>query len=86
MNLIPATGTGVTNGVYQVTLATSVSGRNTEAVALEAVAALPTGLDYELVMVVEPSTANWNGIAGTAYTPGTLSWYDDEWAATSFVR
>jgi hypothetical protein len=85
LNLIPATGTGVTNGVYQVTLTTPVSGRNTEQVALDAVAALPTGLDYELVMVVEPSTAAWDGTLGIAYYPGTLSWYNDEWAATSFV-
>lgn len=86
MNLIPATGTGVTNGVYEVTLATSVSGRDTEEVALEAVAALPTGLDYELVMVVEPSTATWGNTAGIAYYPGTISWYNDKWAATSIVR
>ena len=86
MNLIPATGTNVTKGVVEVILTTAVYSRRSVFVAYEALAAIPSGVDYELVMVVEPSTASWEGVWGIAFTPGTLSWYNDAHVATSFVR
>ena len=86
MNLIPATGTNVTNGVVEVILTTAVYSRHTTIVAYEALATTPSGVDYDLVMVVEPSTASWEGVWGIAFTPGILSWYNDAHVATSFVR
>ena len=84
--MLPATGKGIFNGVAEVTLTTAIKGRNTAAVAHDAVTALPTGLVYDLVMVVEPSSASWNYAVGMAYFPGTLSWYKDYHAVSTSVR
>ena len=87
MNFIPATGTGVVNGVAEVTLTNAVAGRDSRAIAHEAVVALPPGLDYELVMVVEPTGAFWdNTLLGMAFTPGTMSWYNDRAVVSTSVR
>jgi len=84
--LIPASGAGIFNGVVEVTLTNAIAGRNTATIAHEAVAALPAGLVYDLVMIVEPATASWGRTLGTAYFPGKLSWYNDQAVADAYVR
>lgn len=86
MNFIPATGNGLMNGVVEVTLTNAVAGRDTAAIAHEAVAALPAGLDYDYVMVSEPSTASWGRSLGMAYSPGKLSWYNDQAVVNAYIK
>ena len=74
----PATGPGLTNGAIEVTLSTPVSGRDSEIIEEEAVAALGdlSRYDYTFVMIVVSSSVSGVPTA-YAYVPGIQSVYND---------
>ena len=89
--LEPATGTGVTNGVIQVTVPTSITtASNEEDIMKEAntiVVAVGDAYDYTFVMyVISDTPLSWGSTAGVAYTPGEISWYKDDNAVDTVVR
>ena len=86
----PATGTGVSNGVVQVTVPTAItSSSDPDNVMKEAntiITAAGSAYDYTFAMYVMSDTPAWGGYAAFAYTPGEISWYKDTNAVETSVR
>ncbi len=82
----PATGNSVTNGVVEISVDySSASGSHLYAtIGNLALAALPSGIDaYDFTYIVFANPPDIkvfgdDSVAGVAYMPGGISWYNDE--------
>ena len=89
----PATGTNVTNGVYDVQTTTTITGQSDEtcrsagaAAANAAVAGNVIDNDYTFTMIICPSTVDFPFEVGAATFNGYESWYDDVYGSYPAIQ
>ncbi len=79
-NIIPATGSAVTNGVVEVTVNYRVSGQYYSDVSDDVFNLLPSGIDsYTYTFMIFPESVNLSSSGGNTVGkgsfPGTKTWY-----------
>ncbi len=87
LNIIPATGSGVNNGIVNVKVDGTINGKLwRDAGSLAATKLARMSINYDIRIYILPDVVNFVGAAAYAQVGGNTMWVKDEYASTPSVQ